>query len=104
LHAYVGDPAWLAVGRGCSLEAATTHKQQIEGACMVQRLPPAESERCLALLNAAGRKVAYAASRRKTVRVLQIVKFDVGLCAVTELMTHDETAVPALREISVAEV
>jgi len=104
LQAYVGDPAWLIVGNGDGLEAATSHQEQIEGFGLVEGLTASEAECGFALFGVAGGELVDTLTRRDAVRILLIVKLYVGFGAVGELVADEEASVPALREGVVAEV
>lgn len=77
-------------------EAPTSHKQQIQHFGFVNRLPSAEPEGCLTLLGSARGELSRSLFRSDSIGILLIVEFDVGFCTLTELVTDQQTATPAL--------
>src|SRR5580658_8781814 len=71
---------------------------------MVERLAPADADARLTLLWITGREYTHALARGDAVGILYVIEFEVDLGAVAELVAHQHSAVPGLRDAVVAEV
>ena len=88
LYSDVCDPTRLTVGGGNCLETPSPHQKQVQRLFLVERLPPAQPQRRFSLLRVPCGKLPNAAARGNAVGVLLIIKFEVSLGAITELVAN----------------